>query len=107
MTENPSLTVLPSPKTVVMYSKSQCVQCDAMKRAIAKTDVLVNELDATTAENRQLCIDLGYMQAPVTVVYQNGEITDSWSGFNPNKVNELKNDPLVVRVPTGGHELAA
>lgn len=97
-----------SAKTIVIYSKAKgCVQCDAMDRAIAKTDILVTKYDGTTDENREFCKELGYTQAPVVLVYQDGVIIDKWSGFNPIKTGELKNDPLVERVPAEAHGLAA
>lgn len=87
-----------SPKSVVVFGKEKgCVQCNAMDRAIAKTDILVTKKDGTTEENKAFCLTLGYMQAPVVVVYQDGIIIDHWSGFNPGKVDELKTDPLVER----------
>lgn len=97
-----------SPKSVVIYSKKKgCVQCDAMDRALATTDLLVAKLDGSTDENRAFCLALGYMQAPVVVVYQDEIIIDHWSGFNPIKTGQLKNDPLIERVPAGDRELAA
>lgn len=96
-----------SVKSIVIYSKPKgCVQCDAMDRVIAKTDLLVTKLDGSTAENKAFCLTLGYMQAPVVVVYQDNAIIDHWSGFNPGKTDELKNDPLVERTAQA-HGLAA
>ncbi|GAA4033772.1 redoxin NrdH [Arthrobacter methylotrophus] len=87
-----------SPKSVVIHSKAKgCVQCNAMDRALAKTDVLVTKVDGTTDENREFCKGLGHTQAPVVVVYQDGVIIDHWSGFNPGKTAELAADPLVER----------
>jgi hypothetical protein len=89
-----------APKSVVIYSKAKgCVQCDAMDRAVGKTDLHVTKLDGTTDENRDFCMALGYTQAPVVLIYQDGVIIDKWSGFNPVKTAELKNDPLVERKP--------
>ncbi len=97
-----------SAKTIVIYSKTKgCVQCDATNRTLAKTDLSFIKLDATTPENRQAGLDLGHMQAPVIVVYQDGEIVHHFSGFNPGELERLKNDPLVERVPSEAHGLAA
>lgn len=97
-----------SAKSVVIFSKEKgCVMCTAMDRALSKTDLHVTKKDATTPENREFGMALGHMQAPVVVVYQDGAIIDHWSGFNPVKTNELKNDPLVDRVPAEPHGLAA
>jgi glutaredoxin-like protein NrdH len=85
-------------KTVTVFGKAKgCVQCNAMDRAIAKTDVLVTKVDGTTEENKAFCASLGHMQAPVVVVYQDGVVIDHWSGFNPGKTAELAADPLVER----------
>lgn len=97
-----------SAKSIIIYSKAKgCVQCDATNRTIAKTDIMVAKLDGSTDENREFCNALGYMQAPVVVVYQDGAIIDSWSGFQPVKLGELKDDPLVERIPAEAHGLAA
>ncbi|MET4144014.1 hypothetical protein [Arthrobacter sp. UYCo732] len=88
-----------APKSVVVFGKEKgCVQCTAMDRAVAKTDLLITKKNGTTAENKEYCMTLGHMQAPVVVVYQDGVVIDHWSGFNPGKVDELKNDPLVERM---------
>lgn len=96
-------------KTVTIYSKAKgCVQCNAMDRTLEKTDLFVTKLDGTTDENREFCMALGYSQAPVVVVYQDGDIIDHWSGFNPIKSAELVTDPLVERqAPAESHGLAA
>lgn len=87
-----------SAKSVVIYSKAKgCVMCNATDRALDKTDLAYTKVDGTTEENRAFCTALGHMQAPVVVVYQDGIIIDSFSGFNPGKLDELRNDPLVER----------
>jgi glutaredoxin-like protein NrdH len=92
------VTPATSPKSVVVFGKEKgCVQCNAMDRAVAKTDLLITKLNGSTEENKEFCMTLGHMQAPVVVVYQDGVVIDHWSGFNPGKVDELKNDPLVER----------
>lgn len=97
-----------SAKSVVIYTKEKgCVQCTATERAMSKTDISYTKLDGSTDENREFCQSLGYMQAPVVIVYQDGKIKDQWSGFNPGKIDELKNDPLVERIPAEAHDLAA
>ncbi|MBG0738695.1 hypothetical protein IV500_04570 [Paeniglutamicibacter antarcticus] len=103
------VTLSTSPKSVTIFSKEKgCVQCNAMDRALAKTDLHVTKLDGTTDENREFCKDLGFTQAPVVVIYQDGVIIDKWSGFNPIKTGELKNDPLVERTaPVEVRELIA
>ena len=88
-----------APKSVVVFGKEKgCVQCNAMDRAIAKTNIKITKKNGTTDENREFCLSLGHSQAPTVVVYQDGVVVDSWSGFNPGKIEELANDPLVERV---------
>lgn len=103
-----SVTLSASPKSVVIFSKETgCVQCNAMDRAIAKTDLHVTKKNGTTEANKAFCMSLGHMQAPVVVVYQDGVIIDHWSGFNPIKTGELKADPLVERTAPADRELIA
>jgi glutaredoxin len=98
-----------SPKSVTVFGKEKgCVQCNAMDRALAKTDVLVTKENGSTEENKAFCVSLGHMQAPVVVVYQDGVVIDHWSGFNPGKTAELAADPLVERkAPAEVRELIA
>jgi glutaredoxin len=98
-----------SPKSVTVYSKEKgCVQCNAMDRALAKTDLLFTKVNGSTEENKAFCVSLGHMQAPVVVVYQDGVVIDHWSGFNPIKTGELVGDPLVERkAPVEVRELIA
>lgn len=87
-----------APKSVTVFGKEKgCVQCNAMDRAISKTGIFVTKVDGTTEENKAFCLALGYMQAPVVVIHQDGVVIDHWSGFNPGKVDALKNDPLIER----------
>lgn len=98
-----------SRKSVVIFSKEKgCVQCNAMDRALAKTDLLVTKKNGSTEENKAYCMTLGHMQAPVVVVYQDGVVIDHWAGFNPIKTAELVADPLVERkAPVEVRELIA
>lgn len=75
---------------VILSLPSGCVQCDATKRYINKKGIPATILDGSTDENRELGKSLGYMQAPVGIVYNEaGEIVDSWSGFNPGKMDKF------------------
>ncbi len=87
-------------REITLYSKKPCVQCDATKRKLKALgvdfekdgDVIVLGestyilADATTDENRQVGIDLGYMQAPVVTVKVDGELESHWSGYDPDKI---------------------
>lgn len=71
--------------TVTVYTKPSCVQCGATYRALdAKGidyDVLDLSEDPAALERVK---SLGYLQAPVVVTDQ-----DHWSGFRPDKIDEL------------------
>jgi len=68
-----------------VYTKPNCVQCDATKRMMDKLGVYYETVDIVDnpAELDKL-IEMGYKAAPV-VVTEN----DSWSGFNPDKITAL------------------
>ena len=70
---------------ITVYSKPSCVQCNATYRALdakgIEYDVTDVSEDATALEQVK---SLGYMQAPVVVADE-----DHWSGFRPDKIDEL------------------
>ncbi len=71
--------------SVTVYSKPNCVQCNATKRALDKNGLEYVEVDLTQdAQALDTVKALGYQQAPV--VFANG---DHWSGFRPDKINAL------------------
>lgn len=88
--------------TITLYSKERCVQCTASTRELKKVGVdfendgdVINlgektfvHDDATTEENLAFVKGLGYLQAPVMTVTVDGEVTDHWSGFRPDKIQE-------------------
>ncbi|MHA7295268.1 glutaredoxin-like protein NrdH [Arthrobacter sp. HLT1-21] len=71
--------------TVTVYTKPACVQCNATYRALDKKGITYQSVDISqdpAALDRVRA--LGYMQAPVVITEQ-----DHWSGFRPDKINEL------------------
>lgn len=70
---------------VQVYSKENCVQCNATYRALDKESI---DYDVTMLEDNPDVLEQfkteGYLQAPVVVA--NGE---TWSGFRPDKIREL------------------
>lgn len=71
--------------SVIVYSKPNCVQCDATYRALAKNGLEYTTVDITLdAEALDTVKALGYVQAPV--VFAGG---DHWSGFRPDKIKAL------------------
>lgn len=74
-----------------VYSKPACTQCNATYRALDKRGLPYKSIDTSKDdEARDLVMNLGYMQAPVVIVERDGEVVDHWSGFNPEKINELE-----------------
>lgn len=96
-------------KEITLYGKPRCVQCTASERELKKIGVdfekdghriVLGETtyihaDATTDENREVAMGLGYTQAPVMTVVVDGEIVDHWSGFRPDKIKESASEVLV------------
>ena len=71
--------------SITVYSKPDCMQCDATYRALNKHGLEYEVIDITQDEEAlQTVKALGYQQAPV--VFANG---DHWSGFRPDKVKAL------------------
>ena len=75
--------------TFTLYTKANCVQCKATKKALDKkgliegVDYQAVYVDQDAAALEQLK-ELGYLQAPV-VITEN----DAWSGFRPDKIANL------------------
>jgi glutaredoxin-like protein NrdH len=71
--------------TVTVYTKPACVQCNATYRALDKKGIAYQSVDLSQdPEALERVRSLGYMQAPVVVTEQ-----DHWSGFRPDKIEEL------------------
>ena len=71
--------------SITVYTKPQCVQCRATKRALAKQGLEYTEVDLTLDEEALNTVKaLGYQQAPV--VFADG---DHWGGFRPDKIKAL------------------
>ena len=71
---------------ITVYSKPNCVQCNATYRALDKAGVSYETVDVTAdAEALAQVKSLGYAQAPVVVAGQ-----DHWSGFRPDKIKALQ-----------------
>lgn len=70
---------------ITVYTKHDCVQCKATKRALVKQGLEFVEVNLDEdAEALESVKALGYMQAPV--VTANG---DHWAGFRPDKIKAL------------------
>lgn len=70
---------------VTVYTKPQCVQCDATKRALSSSRVEYETVDLTERPDALARVKaLGYAHAPVVVTSE-----DHWSGFRPDKIKAL------------------
>lgn len=69
-----------------VYTKPNCVQCDATKRLMDKLGVEYTTVDiAENPQELEKLIQMGYKAAPV-VITKDGE---SWAGFQPDKITSL------------------
>lgn len=67
---------------IVVYTKPNCVQCDATERALIKYGIPHELIDLTAAPDaRDRLRHLGYQQAPVVVAG-----TQHWSGYRPDRI---------------------
>ena len=76
---------------VTVYGKPACVMCNATNMKLQRLGLEYKYTDVSIdAEALEFTKSLGYMQAPVLVIRdQDGGIADTWSGFNPDKLNAL------------------
>lgn len=74
-------------KTITVYSRKPCVQCDATYRTMDKAGIQYTVESAD--DNREWLEAQGCRSLPYVVVHDpvDGEI--SWSGFRPDKIKEL------------------
>lgn len=71
-----------------VYSKPQCVQCNATYKALDKSGVEYSVIDISADdEAREYVLSLGYLQAPVVVAG-----STHWSGFRPDRIKQLAVD---------------
>jgi len=76
--------------SIIIYTKPDCVQCNATYRAMDKQGIAYQVVDLT--EDQQALAQvraMGYQQVPVIVA---GE--EHWSGFRPDKINALASAQL-------------
>jgi glutaredoxin-like protein NrdH len=70
---------------VTVYTKPNCVQCEATKRLLDKLVIEYNTVDITQDIGAyDMLIDKGFRAAPVVNA---GD--EWWAGFNPDKINGL------------------
>lgn len=70
---------------ITVYSQKSCVQCSATYRALDSKGIDYEITDVSQdAAALEMVKQLGYLQAPVVVTDE-----DHWSGFRPDKIDEL------------------
>jgi glutaredoxin-like protein NrdH len=68
-----------------VYTKPSCVQCDMTKKMLDKIGVDYKTVDITEdSAAMEMVLGMGFKSAPVVITD-----TDSWAGFNPDKINSL------------------
>jgi glutaredoxin-like protein NrdH len=70
---------------ITVYTKPQCVQCDATKRLMDKLNIKYETVDISKDQDAfEMLLAKGFKAAPVV-------ITDnaSWAGFQPDKISDL------------------
>jgi len=73
---------------ITVYSKPNCVQCNATYRALDAKGIVYEIVDLS--EHPEVIeyvqdLDPAYMQAPVVVVDEH----DHWSGFRPDCIDRI------------------
>ena len=75
---------------VTVYSKPNCVQCNATYRALDDKGIPYTVIDMSQDPEALAAVkELGYLQAPVVVLGQ-----DHWSGFRPDKIAQIESGSL-------------
>ena len=71
--------------SITVYTKADCVQCDATTRTLDKAGLAYEVVDLTTdAAALEYVRTLGHCQAPVVVTD-----TDNWAGHRPDRCKSL------------------
>lgn len=77
---------------ITVYSKPQCVQCDATKRALKKQGLDFEVIDMSLdLEALEFVKGLGYVQAPVVMA---GD--QHWSGYRPDLIKQIAQSVAAV-----------
>ncbi len=70
---------------IIVYSKSQCVQCTATVKSLEAKGIKHKIIDlADDHEAMKTVQSMGYKQAPVVVAG-----SQHWCGFRPDMINQI------------------
>lgn len=73
-------------RTITVYTKPGCVQCDATFRALDAAGIEYTTIDITDdPQARDYVLSLGYLAAPVVYISE----ALHWSGFRPDQLRRL------------------
>ena len=77
-------------KMVTVYSKPNCIPCNFTKKYLKDNGIEYRDIDVTQDEEafNELKMN-GYQGVPVVAV---GTLDNSWNGFRPDRLAELKED---------------
>ncbi len=79
---------------ITVYSKPQCVQCDATYRALNRAGIPYRSIDVSVdAEALEYIKSLDYNQVPVVIVGDK-----HWSGYRPDRIQAVS---ALVLQPVG------
>lgn len=91
-------------RKIVVYSKPQCVQCDAVKRKFDQAGVAYIEANLLELPREAVeeLMEAGHRAAPiVSIISDDGSLYDEFSGYHPQKV-----DQAIAYVKGGGSDAA-
>lgn len=72
--------------SITVYSKPNCVQCNATYRALDRLGHPYEVIDISQdASARDYVMSLGHLQAPVVITDD-----ESWSGYSPDRIDALR-----------------
>lgn len=74
-------------KNIVIYELPNCPQCKATKRFLDKRGI--GYTTESASDNAKTLNQKGYTTAPVVVTYNELGETDSWSGYNVDKLKGI------------------
>lgn len=76
-------------RTVIVYTKPACPECDATKRRLRNLDVEFSELSILVPAALDFVKGLGYLAAPVVVVREGERVVEHWSGYKDGRCKAL------------------
>lgn len=84
--------------SITVYSQPACVQCNATYRWLDRHGLDYEVIDVTADAAALAAVRaLGYLRAPVVIVRDaDGTVEAHWSGFDPDRIDDLATRALVA-----------